>query len=337
MEFGLVWLMRAGWIAALLPIAMASIPCRRLSSLQGILLGFAKRGKTMQSSSQKFTVPQRFFSHFYAVSVLWTTLLLVTTWVYAYKTSPLVSEQFQFSDLASQLTGGSHTLSFHKSQLTPLEHRFRVWCSVLLLLLMEVHSLRRLIESLYVSKYSPSARMHINGYLAGLFYYVATPLSLCCSFAPEVSRFTMNLMAEFVAKGKSQMSAPEFHWEYASPLLKLGWCQWIGATIFLWGWIHQFRCHSVLGSLRQHANHVNEYVIPHGDWFELVSSPHYLAEIVIYAGLLVTSGGADLTIWLLFVFVAGNLSLAAAETHRWYLRKFENYPRSRHVIIPFIF
>ena len=25
---------------------------------------------------------------------------------------------------------------------------------------------------------------------------------------------------------------------------------------------------------------VDEYVIPHGDWFEIVSSPHYLAEIV---------------------------------------------------------
>ena len=25
---------------------------------------------------------------------------------------------------------------------------------------------------------------------------------------------------------------------------------------------------------------VDEYVIPHGDWFEIVSTPHYLAEIV---------------------------------------------------------
>lgn len=146
------------------------------------------------SGLQKFTVPQRFFSHFYAVSVLWTTLLLVTTWVYAYKTSPLVSEQFQFSDLASQLTGGSHTLSFHKSQLTPLEHRFRVWCSVLLLLLMEVHSLRRLIESLYVSKYSPSARMHINGYLAGLLWVLWNPLFIV--FSLHALRISCNAIAQ---------------------------------------------------------------------------------------------------------------------------------------------
>lgn len=95
------------------------------------------------------------------------------------------------------------------------------------------------------------------------------------------------------------------------------------------------------GSLRENSEQADEYVIPHGDWFDYVSSPHYLAEIVIlscplflvsffssnffviprnpqifapnfaisslmkviYAGLVVASGGTDLTIWLLFAFV----------------------------------
>ncbi|KAB1224562.1 hypothetical protein CJ030_MR2G028510 [Morella rubra] len=110
------------------------------------------------------------------------------------------------------------------------------------------------------------------------------------------------------------------------------------------------------GSLRDNVEQEDEYVIPHGDWFEIVSSPHYLAEIVtlyvssllsvsrhppsapcvIYAGLVVASGGADLTIWLLFAFVVANLAFAAAETHRWYIRKFDNYPRNRLAIIPFL-
>jgi hypothetical protein len=34
------------------------------------------------------------------------------------------------------------------------------------------------------------------------------------------------------------------------------------------------------GSLRDRVEQVEEYVIPHGDWFEIVSSPHYLAEII---------------------------------------------------------
>lgn len=36
------------------------------------------------------------------------------------------------------------------------------------------------------------------------------------------------------------------------------------------------------GSLREHTEQADEYAIPHGDWFEIVSCPHYLAEIVMF-------------------------------------------------------
>ncbi|KAG6653404.1 hypothetical protein CIPAW_05G074000 [Carya illinoinensis] len=272
MEVGLVGLLRAAWIAGTLPILIASLPSSRLSRFRDVLSDFAKRGKTMQYSSQRFTVPQRFFCHFYWVAVVWTTLLLVTTWMYAYTTAPMVSEPFLYSSIANHLTGGQ--------------------------------VLRRLFETIYVFNYSPSARMHIFGYLTGLFFYVAAPLSLCCNCIPEVYEFAVNGVAEFIVRGKSQMPAIEFDWwEFVKPLVKLGWRQWVGAVIFFGGWVHQRRCHAILGSLRDHVEQVDEYVIPHGDWFEIVSSPHYLAEIVIYASLVVASGGADLTIWLLFAFV----------------------------------
>ncbi|OMO74423.1 hypothetical protein CCACVL1_16748 [Corchorus capsularis] len=337
MELGLVTLLRAAWVAVILPIVIASIPSAKLSWFHQLLSGYAKRGKTMQPSSYKFTVPQRFFSHFYMMAVAWTTLLLLTTWLYACKEAPMTSESFHFSHLASYLTGGSHVFSFHKSHLTPVEYRYRVWRSVLLLLLMEAQVLRRLFETFYVFNYSPSARMHIFGYLTGFFFYIAAPLSLCCTYAPEVFKFTLNLVSEFIVRGKNQMPAIEIDWlEAINPLLKLGWGQWIGCAIFLWGWIHQRRCHAILASLRAHSEQVDDYVIPTGDWFELVSSPHYLAEIVLYAGLVIASGG-DLTVWLLFLFVVANLGFAAAETHRWYLRKFENYPTNRFAIIPFVY
>ena len=35
------------------------------------------------------------------------------------------------------------------------------------------------------------------------------------------------------------------------------------------------------GSLREHRDRSVEYVIPLGDWFDIVSSPHYLAEMVV--------------------------------------------------------
>uniref|UniRef100_A0A6N2LLK7 3-oxo-5-alpha-steroid 4-dehydrogenase C-terminal domain-containing protein n=1 Tax=Salix viminalis TaxID=40686 RepID=A0A6N2LLK7_SALVM len=273
MQLGLVELLRAAWIAGTLPILIASLPCSWLGSFHGLVLGFARRGKIMKSSSH-------------------------------------------------------HLISS--------ENKFRVWLSVFLLLLMEVQVLRRLFETLYVFKYSPSARMHIFGYLTGLFFYTAMPLTLCCTCAPNVFKFGTSEVMEFIVKGRSSIQAIEFDWrDIFNPFLNLGWFLWIGAAIFLWGWIHQYRCHAILGSLREHVGKVDEYVIPCGDWFEIVSSPHYLAEIVIYAGVVFASGG-DLTIWLLFGFVVSNLIFAAAETHKWYLQKFDNYPSNRVAIIPFV-
>lgn len=51
MEIGLVDLLRAAWLAATLPILVASIPSSHLNSFRELVLGFAKRGKIMQSSS----------------------------------------------------------------------------------------------------------------------------------------------------------------------------------------------------------------------------------------------------------------------------------------------
>ncbi|KAK3415799.1 hypothetical protein EUGRSUZ_H01470 [Eucalyptus grandis] len=252
--------------------------------------------------------------------------------------APMASEPFLYSSIASHLTGGSHPFTLHRSHSTPLKHRYVVWKSVFLLLLMEIQVLRRLYENIYVFNYSPSARMHIFGYLTGLFFYTAAPLSLCSNFVVEVYEFSANQVSEFIVRGKDHMASGEFDWwEFVNPLMKLGWHHWIGAIIIFWGWIHQHQCHRILGSLRECREESHEYVVPHGNWFELVSCPHYLAEIVIYAGLVVASGGSDVTIWLLFGFVVVNLVFAAAETHRWYHSKFDDYPQSRYAVIPFFF
>ncbi|XP_052192900.1 polyprenol reductase 2-like [Diospyros lotus] len=338
MEIGLAELLIVAWIAGTLPILIASIPFSQLNYFHQFLLGFAKRGKTMQSSAHKFTLPQKFFCHFYALAVVWTTFLLAVTWFYAYKMAPLISKPLQYSTLTSYLAGSSHILFFHESSPPAVKQRYRVWSSVFLLSLMEFQVLRRLTESIYVFKYNPSAQMHIFGYITGLFFYIAAPLSLCCAFLPEAFVLAMNQMADFLIKGKTQIPVTEFDWwGFVNPLLKLKWYSWSGMAIFFWGWIHQWNCHAILGSLRDDPEQVDAYVIPHGDWFDYVSSPHYLAEIVIYAGLVVANGGSDLTIWLLFLFVVANLVFAAAETQRWYLHKFDNYPRDRFAIIPFVY
>ncbi|KAL6539753.1 Polyprenol reductase 2 [Orobanche hederae] len=137
---------------------------------------------------------------------------------------------------------------------------------------------------------------------------------------------------------KRLMQVAEFNfWGHVNPLLQQKWYAWIGAAFFFWGWIHQRRCHAILGSIRKNSHRIDDYAIPEGDWFEYVSSPHYLAEIVIYGGLVITNGFYDITMWLVFSFVVGNLALAAGETQRWYLCKFDNYPRNRYAIFPFVY
>ncbi|KAF2538770.1 hypothetical protein F2Q68_00019229 [Brassica cretica] len=56
MELGIVWLVRVAWIAAILPMLIASIPNSKLTSFHQLVLGFARRGKILQpsSSSQVF-------------------------------------------------------------------------------------------------------------------------------------------------------------------------------------------------------------------------------------------------------------------------------------------
>ncbi|CAN0890839.1 Polyprenol reductase 1 [Linum grandiflorum] len=306
MELGIVGMLEAAWAATVLPLLIASLPSSKLDWFHGLLLEIGKRGKILPNSnspSYKLTVPQRFFCHFYVAGVVWTTVLLSATWIYASNTEP---------------ADESH-----------------LWLSVLLLVFMEAQVLRRLFETMYVFKYSPSARMHIAAYLTGFFFYTAAPLSLCGPYASEAFKYG----AEHVVNWSS-FEVKGFQvdwWELLNPLLKLGWLQWTAAAIFLWGWIHQLRCHAILGSLRSRGKKMDEYVIPCGDWFELVSCPHYLAEIVIYAAYVVATGGTHLTIWLIFGFVVANLAIAAGETHRWYLRKFDTYPRNRFAIIPFVY
>ncbi|KAL8129075.1 hypothetical protein V2J09_018230 [Rumex salicifolius] len=328
MEVWFVGLLRAAWVAAILPILVASVPCSCLNNFRQILFLLCGRGKTLKTSSPMFTVPQKKFTHFYVVAVLSTSSLLLTTWIYAHETTSLVSNSTFLSNVGSHFTHGSNIFHIHNTYSSLMKERYKAWISLFLLLLMEVQALRRLYESVYVFNYSPAARMHVMGYLTGLFFYTAAPLSLCADLATDEFKH--------IVRDRNQMPDVEFQWwEYVIPLTKLGWSQWFGAIIFLWGSIHQYCCHAILGELREGKEKANDYVIPRGDWFELVSSPHYLAEMVIYSGIMVASGGTDLTIWLLYVFVVANLILAATETHRWYRSKFDNYPSNRYAVIPY--
>ncbi|EPY86473.1 steroid 5 alpha-reductase 3-like protein [Camelus ferus] len=82
-----------------------------------------------------------------------------------------------------------------------------------------------------------------------------------------------------------------------------------------------------------HCNHR----IPFGDWFEYVSSPNYLAELMIYISMAVTFGFHNLTWWLVVTYVFFSQALSAFLSHKFYKSKFVSYPKHRKAFLPFLF
>lgn len=77
------------------------------------------------------------------------------------------------------------------------------------------------------------------------------------------------------------------------------------------------------------------YRIPRGGGFELVTSPSYLGELLMWSGFAIFTWGLP-GVFILAI-TAANLVPRAVSTHRWYLERFEDYPRSRKVLIPYLF
>ncbi|CAD7705418.1 unnamed protein product [Ostreobium quekettii] len=201
--------------------------------------------------------------------------------------------------------------------------------------MFQAHLLRRLLESCFMLTSGRNDRMHTVAYVFGLSYYLVLPMT----FVPDawwMSFSRLNLPMDNVAEVPSYVS------KYAeAAVIAVEQTQIVGFAIFLLGSVLQFLVHRQLSQLNPTAGAQAEgatphvYKLPKGGLFEYVSCPHYFAEIIIYSGLLVTQA-AKPALHLVMLWVVSNLALAAMETHRWYLKKFEDYPKHRKALIPFI-
>ncbi|MBA0822369.1 hypothetical protein Goarm_019174 [Gossypium armourianum] len=226
MDVGLVALLRLTWVAAILPIILASL---RLRPFHQTILGLAKRGKTMHPSSSVkvhssseillsflhggYPVDNPFATHHMAICMhCWLNLI-----------NHLCIAQIPqgMACCVPALVDGSSSLE------TPL----------------------RVIICIPLSALSSNAHIRLfhwheaNTYFCMASYYIVAPLSLCCTCALEVFEFTLDLVSE----GRKQWQPLEVIGGNRFPLW-LGWKQWVGSAIFLWGWIHQLRCHAILVS-----------------------------------------------------------------------------------------
>ena len=105
----------------------------------------------------------------------------------------------------------------------------------------------------------------------------------------------------------------------------------IGLIIFISGMIINISSDNTLISLRKNSE---GYKIPHGNFFNFVSCPNYMGEIIEWIGFLIIAmslPALSFTLWTFF-----NLVPRALNHHDWYLENFDNYPKNRKAVIPCI-
>lgn len=210
---------------------------------------------------------------------------------------------------------------------TKLNEHMRLLPAYILL----IHLIRRFCECLWVQKsVSTSSKMHVAGYLLGVIHYLFLPFV----FVPIHDELGQD--------------------ESSNNIVKL-FMVVMGCLFFQY---QQHRHHVILGNLRPNtftsSSGINSYRIPMDGWFEFVSCPHYLAEIMIYFMLaILTQLQRDMTTiqeeengilsqihtqkhWIVLLWVFTNLSISSARTHAWYISTFgKAYPR-RKKLIPFV-
>lgn len=346
-----------------------------LPGVSARLRAFAARGKQADAepsspsapaglrAEAKWWVPHKWFAHFYVVGIACNAFVLAHA----------LAEPFSAEHAAATLAS----------------------C------LFQAHVLRRFLETAFVARHRAGARMHIFGYLVGVVYYVAAPMTLatpqttravCATFRVALAnavagdspfarlfpRLEAPPLASFAIRSKETRpfelarALVSLAKELVSPVSVARVSRVaVGTFVFLFGSVKQARCHLILAKLRETplrtsrlaaptrkqngddkaslSTHRLEplnaprgdppsrshYAVPRGDWFESVSSPHYTAECLLYAGLALVAGARSFsrTAPMLAAIVA-NLALAARRTHAWYLETFPEYPKNRWAMVP---
>lgn len=112
------------------------------------------------------------------------------------------------------------------------------------------------------------------------------------------------------------------------PLLTLHFL--VGAAVFVAGFVIHVHSDRTIRLLRRPGE--THYGIPGGGGFRWVSSPHYLGEIVQWAGWAIMTWSLAGLAFALFTFC--NLAPRALANHRWYRERFPDYPPERRALLP---
>ncbi|KAJ6908933.1 hypothetical protein NC652_020027 [Populus alba x Populus x berolinensis] len=105
-----------------------------------------------------------------------------------------------------------------------------------------------------------------------------------------------------------------------------------GVVLFLVGIVGNFYHHHLLSSLR--TKNDNGYKVPKGGLFGLVTCPHYFFEILTFLGISFIS--QTLYTFASTISTICYLMGRSYATRRWYLTKFDDFPKDVKAIIPYV-
>lgn len=108
---------------------------------------------------------------------------------------------------------------------------------------------------------------------------------------------------------------------------------YVGVALFFIGISGNFYHHYLLASLRKDGD--KQYKIPRGGLFGLVICPHYLFDLVGFLGISFISQ----TVYAFFftIGMTGYLIGRSYATRKWYLSKFEDFPKNVKALIPYVY
>mmetsp|Transcript_4768 Transcript_4768/g.12015 ORF Transcript_4768/g.12015 Transcript_4768/m.12015 type:complete len:342 (-) Transcript_4768:42-1067(-) len=262
------------------------------------------------------SVPKRWFSHFYHLAFCWNGAWLLL--------------------LLKAVLGGDESETLRETLLA--------------LICLQVHVSRRLYENYFVHIHSNEARMQLFGYSFGLLYYVFLPANFLSPVAAAFEAAGAGAgaaLGDGAATGSPRSSDATSMMSGGPPSLLptlldgFGARQGLCLALFIFGNVMQYQSHCTLASIRkgggQAAPGKSKYSVPQGLWFTHCSSPHYLAEILLYVGFITLSTGWGADTLLLMTMVVMNLGLSAGMTHQWYKATFKTYPKARWAMVPLIY
>uniref|UniRef100_A0A915PLU0 3-oxo-5alpha-steroid 4-dehydrogenase (NADP(+)) n=1 Tax=Setaria digitata TaxID=48799 RepID=A0A915PLU0_9BILA len=105
-----------------------------------------------------------------------------------------------------------------------------------------------------------------------------------------------------------------------------------GLVVYVIGMIINILSDSILRDLRKDGK--PGYRIPYGGLFTYVSGANFFGECVEWIGYALLTRTLPACAFAFFTLC--NLAPRAYHHHRWYLKKFDEYPKNRKAFIPFV-